>query len=125
PTHVGARPVLAPCGRCAPPMPPDPVGQLDRSRGRPPLLIWGPVRCSLASLAPLNPRAAPPERERVTGDDVSTAPCTQSPRVLSLPRRLRRPRHGVRTVHRTAHARFPIPTRRRVSGRSPSSVRAR
>src|SRR5204863_1136490 len=47
-----------------------------------------------------------PERERVVGDDVYTARRTQSPRALSLPRRLRRPRHGVRTIHRTAHARF-------------------
>ena len=37
---------------------------------------------------------------------MSTARRTQNPRVSSLPRRLRRPRHGIRTIHRTAHARF-------------------
>jgi len=35
-TILGARPVLARCARSAPPMPPDPVGQLERSRARPP-----------------------------------------------------------------------------------------
>jgi len=35
-----------------------------------------------------------------------TAARADSPRVFSLPRRLRRPRHGVRTIHRTPHARF-------------------
>src|SRR2546428_1026448 len=50
---LGARPVLAPCGRCALPMPPDPVGQLERSRARPPSLLGArPVlapcgRCAL------------------------------------------------------------------------------
>src|SRR5205814_9433271 len=37
PTHLGARPLLARCARSAPPLPPDPVGQLERSRARPPL----------------------------------------------------------------------------------------
>src|SRR2546425_4244520 len=36
---LGARPVLAPCGRCALTWPPDPVGQLERSRARPPSLL--------------------------------------------------------------------------------------
>src|SRR5439155_11707384 len=34
--RLGARAPLAPCGRCAAPMPPDPVGQRERSRARPP-----------------------------------------------------------------------------------------
>src|SRR5205814_8261754 len=40
-TILGARPLLARCARCAAAMPPDPVGQLERSRARPP--SWRPV----------------------------------------------------------------------------------
>src|SRR5437870_4503974 len=60
-----------------------------------------------------------PERERVAGDDACAprrARTAQGP--LVLPRRLRPPRHGVRTIHRTTQARLPIPTRDTVSGRS-------
>src|SRR5881296_3658569 len=38
-TLLGARPVLGRCAPCALPMPPDPVGQLERSRARPPPLL--------------------------------------------------------------------------------------
>src|SRR5439155_13905840 len=51
----GARPLLARDARCAAaPMPPDPVGQPERSRARPPAqLSRGPVRCSRAARAAL------------------------------------------------------------------------
>src|SRR2546425_2423093 len=49
-TLLGARPVLAPCGRCALTWPPDPVGQLERSRARPPPLLG--ARPALAPCAP-------------------------------------------------------------------------
>src|SRR5207244_4389734 len=64
-------------------------------RGKP-----GPSACAAPLTRRLQPRAPTPE---------------------SLPRRLCRPRHAVRTIHRTPHARFPIPTRDRVSGRSPNA----
>src|SRR5207247_2963319 len=44
----GARPVLGRFAPCALPMPPDPVGQLERSRARP-SHTRGPVQCSGAS----------------------------------------------------------------------------
>src|SRR2546426_2293799 len=46
---------------CALPMPPDPVGQLERSRARP-LTHLGPVRClrALRARCASNARAAPP-----------------------------------------------------------------
>src|SRR5207249_4323832 len=49
PSPLGARPVLGRFAPCALPMPPDPVALLERSRARPPPLIWGPVQCSGAS----------------------------------------------------------------------------
>src|SRR2546426_1350426 len=73
-TLLGARPVLAPCGRCALPMPPDPVGQLERSRARPPSLLGArpvlmpPLPCDGARAAGWRARAwrprggAPPSR---------------------------------------------------------------
>src|SRR5439155_26327016 len=61
---LGARPLLARSARSAAPMPPDPVGQLERSRARPPpKLSWGPVRCSRAPRAPLL-RCLPDQRPR-------------------------------------------------------------
>src|SRR5439155_6340820 len=48
-----------------------------------------------------------PERERVAEEDVSAAWRTRTAHGSSVvPRRLRRRRHGVRTIHRTPHARF-------------------
>src|SRR5205823_1615199 len=48
------RPLLARCARCAAPMPPDPVGRLERSRARPPPLRSSrAVRCSRAARAAL------------------------------------------------------------------------
>ena len=69
------------------------------------------------------------EHERVRRERASAASC--QPGVLTrdvVPRRLRRPRHDVRVIHRTPHARsLPIPTRDAVSGRlgswSPRRVR--
>src|SRR5207244_380234 len=59
---LGARPVLARYARCALPMPPDPVGRLERSRARPP--AGGPS--SARALRP-NARAAPAARPRPGG----------------------------------------------------------
>src|SRR5204863_6680670 len=54
-TLPGARPVLARCARSAPPMPPDPVGQLERSRARPPPPGARPVLARCARSAPPMP----------------------------------------------------------------------
>src|SRR5207247_3046754 len=52
------------------------------------------------------------ERERMDRDDMSTARRTVAAQGLNVCRAgFCRPRHGVRTIHRTPHARFPIPTR--------------
>src|SRR5207244_8204328 len=49
---LGPRPVLAPSGRSAPPMPPDPVGRLERSRARPPPNVYLGARPVLGRFAP-------------------------------------------------------------------------
>src|SRR5438445_11888887 len=57
---LGARPVLGRCAPCALPMPPDPVGLLERSRARPPLVLGAGVlaRCARCA-APMPPIQRP------------------------------------------------------------------
>src|SRR5213596_3616334 len=60
-TLLGARPVLGRCAPCALPMPPDPVGQRERSRARPPSLLGARpllARCA-RSAAPMPPDQHP------------------------------------------------------------------
>src|SRR5437899_2672612 len=57
-----------------------------------------------------------PERERATGNDACAARLTMPKGPQRLPRRLRWPRHGLRTIHRR-HTLASVPTRDKVSGR--------
>src|SRR5439155_6444517 len=57
--RLGARALLAPCGRCAAPMPPDPVGRRERPRARPPT-PGGP--CAARALRALRCSDAPRPR---------------------------------------------------------------
>src|SRR5437867_6101877 len=65
---LGARPLLARCARCAAPMPPDPVGQNERFRARPPTMLGArPLLARCAAPMPPDPvgqnerfRARPP-----------------------------------------------------------------
>src|SRR2546428_1496335 len=69
-TLLGARPLLARCARCAAPMPPDPVGQLERSRARPPSVLAAGV---LARFALPMPPIRLPRGSRRAQRDASSA----------------------------------------------------
>src|SRR5439155_12780905 len=93
---LGARPLLARGARCAAPMPPDPVGQLERSRARPPLVLGAGVlargACCAAPLPPIQwprgSRRAWLERSRARVP--LAVGILQSPPAFPLTRTLRR-----------------------------------
>src|SRR5207244_2860811 len=86
----------------------------DPGSGRDGQRACGPVQRADGVPRPAKAGAAYyPEHERVTvRRRVRSATHTGCPRVFQFCRAgFCRPRHPVRTIHRTAHARFPIPTR--------------
>jgi len=116
--HLGARPVLGRSAPCALPMPPDPVGQLERSRARPPH-IWGPS--SARALRALRPSDAPRPRRPARALSRSASPISRDLRGPFGARALR----VLRSNARAAPPRAPDPVGRheRSRARPPPIIR--